>query len=311
VAHSKRSLGALAFMTVWLGAATASAFCRTTTCDALDLMADCSRDANGCATTGIPLAWPTQCVSFGVQKDGSPLRHITYQTFDGIVQTAFNQWTATQCGGAHPAFKVWDLGAIDCGDAEFNKCVENANTWMFRDKDWPYVGITSTLALTTITFELRTGKILDADVEVNSFTNPITTSAQSVIADLQSIATHEAGHFLGLAHSGDSQATMYTSYSPGDLSFRSLADDDHAGICEVYPPSRPGGACDSPVPLNGFSRSCADPDAPKKCESKNTTLKGSGGGCAVNPSRGRPSLPWAAMALGALVLRRRQHRPPR
>jgi MYXO-CTERM domain-containing protein len=307
VGPSRRFLGAVAFAAAWFGAAPAGAFCRTTTCDALDQTADCSRDANGCSTKGIPLEWPTQCVSFGVQKDGSPLRHITYATFDSIVKTAFDQWTATQCSnGAHPAFKVWDLGEIDCGDAEFNRCVPNANTWMFRDDTWPYTGITSTLALTTVTFELKTGKILDADVEVNSAHTDITTSAQGIVADLQSIATHESGHFLGLAHSNDPQATMYTSYSPGDLSFRSLSDDDHAGICAVYPPGRTDGTCNGPMPLNGFSRSCAAPDAPTECGNSNTSPKSSS--CAVAPSGGRSVLPWAAIAFGAAALGRRRHR---
>jgi MYXO-CTERM domain-containing protein len=59
--------------------------------------------------------------------------------------------------------------------------------------------------------------------------------------DLQAILTHEAGHFLGLAHSVDTSAIMYAFYSPGSIH---LTPDDVAGICTIYPPLAPaGGSC--------------------------------------------------------------------
>jgi hypothetical protein len=311
VAHGKAALGAAAFAALWLGAPTAGAFCRTTTCDAADPAGDCSFDAHGCSTQGIPLAWPTQCISFGVQADGSPLRHITHQTFERIIQTAFTQWTATQCGGARPSFKIWDLGNIECGEAEFNKAAPNANTWMFRDKDWPYVGVASTLALTTITFELKKGTILDADVEVNSFATPLTTSDEAPGHDLQAIATHEAGHFLGLAHSSIADATMNQGYTPGDLSFRTLADDDQAAICTAYPPGRTTGTCSGPTPLNGFSRSCAADNPSSTKSGLSGKDAGTSGGCSVGSAaawRRRGLSPWASLALSALVLARARRR---
>ena len=311
MAHGKAGFAAAAFTALSLGAPTAGAFCRTTTCDAIDATGDCSFDVHGCSTMGIPLAWPTQCISFGVQRDGSALRNITYQTFERIVQTAFTQWTATQCvgDGGRPSFKIWDLGEIACGDAEFNKTAPNANTWIFRDTDWPYVGVASTLALTTITFELKNGTILDADVEINSFATPLTTSDQAPGNDLQSIATHEAGHFLGLAHSSESDATMLASYTPGNLSFRTLADDDHAAICTVYPPGRTSGTCNGPTPLNGFSRTCAanDPASSKSGLTGNGGTKSGGCSCSVGASH-RQLSPWAALALSALVLGRARRR---
>ncbi len=255
-------------MTASLFAASrANAWCRTTTCNAPNPLANCDLDANGCATEGQPLFWAPECLSFGVQQDGSTKQHISYQTFDHIVALAFEQWAGADCGGGlHPSFKMWDMdqsyGPVICGVPEFNEQGPNANVWMFRDSSWPYQSPGSTLALTTITFEVETGEILDADVELNSFSpaNKLTTSNTDVQSDVQSIVTHEAGHFLGLAHSLDKAATMFANYSPGDISFRTLSADDVAGICSVYPPDREAPACTAPNPVHGFTRYCVGDD---------------------------------------------------
>lgn len=56
-----------------------------------------------------------------------------------------------------------------------------------------------------------------------------TTASQ---VDLQTVALHEFGHMLGLGHSGDSRSVMYFLYQ-GQR--RSLAEDDIAGTCFLYP----------------------------------------------------------------------------
>jgi hypothetical protein len=260
--ESRDVVGALAALTLLFAACDAGAFCRTTTCDADGGSDGCATDADGCATQGHPLYWPTECLSFSVQKDGSPKRHIPFSTFDQLVRLAFQEWGSVDCGGGlHPSFRMWDFdtryGPLICDEPEYNDSAPNAEGWMFRDSGWPYEGVSSTLALTTITFEVESGKILDADVELNSYAADLTTSDTDVHADVQSIATHEAGHFLGLAHSRVSGATMYATYAAGDLGFRTLSADDDAAICAVYPPDHGTGACTLPQPAHGFSRYCA------------------------------------------------------
>ncbi len=49
-------------------------------------------------------------------------------------------------------------------------------------------------------------------------------------------AVHEAGHYLGLAHSSDTTAVMFERYNPDTQSSPELAPDDIDGICELYPP---------------------------------------------------------------------------
>src|SRR5215471_10130134 len=143
-------VGILVGAAILLGAGTASAYCVTTTCD-VDLALDsCTWDAAGCATSGHPLLWPGGCLWFGVQKDGSERRHISYDTFHATVASAYAKWAGVSCGdGGVPAFAVQDTdalyGPIDCSNHEFNRRAANANAWMFRDDDWPYVGVTTTL----------------------------------------------------------------------------------------------------------------------------------------------------------------------
>lgn len=281
----------------------ARAFCRTTTCDATGDQTDCTV-VNGCSHSGLPLYWPERCLSFGVQENGSKLRQISWQTTDSIIRLAFQQWLGAPCaGGKHPSFEMFDLdetgGPIICAEPEFNKSAPNANVWMYRDDKWPYVGGNSTLALTTITFEVPTGKILDADVEINSFKIDLTTDGAGG-NDLQSIVTHEAGHFLGLAHSMVKTATMNAQYSPGQISFRSLDPDDQAGICAVYPPDRDAPECTQPAPRHGFSRYCGgEGDGSGDTTKKSCTV-------VVGRSPGGAASLLALGSLGILLGRRRQ-----
>jgi hypothetical protein len=306
--HSPLTLAA--GFAVFLVAARASAFCRTTTCDPKE--ETCAIE-NGCIIDGHPLYWREKCLSFGTQEGGSPLRGIPYATADHVFQLAFSAWTNAECDGTHPSFKMWDLGPIVCDQPEFNDLLPNANVWMFRDDGWPYENETETLALTTVLFEKSTGIILDADVEVNSWgVDNLTTCAPGdpgcpsnarVGKDLQAIATHEAGHFLGLSHSLVPGATMSAEYTKGDLDYRSLHDDDIAGICAIYPPDRDAVDCTSPHPAHGFSRYCGGGKADPGVSSCSFRLSERGG----VPRRATSAL-FIAVAAGLGFRRRRSRR---
>jgi hypothetical protein len=90
-------------------------------------------------------------------------------------------------------------------------------------------------------------------------------------------ATHEFGHFLGLNHSGQTDATMYSTIFYCTQTVRTLAADDISGIQALYPPVSP-----SPSP----SPTLSAPAAP-------TNPRPANGATGVYTS---PTLSWSAAA---------------
>ena len=77
----------------------AAAFCRTTTCDPLLDPGRCGV-VMGCATEGEPLFWPDACVTYAVQRAGSPRLDISAFDLDQAMQKAFTAWLGAECPGA-------------------------------------------------------------------------------------------------------------------------------------------------------------------------------------------------------------------
>jgi hypothetical protein len=67
---------------------------------------------------------------------------------------------------------------------------------------------------------------------------------------LEDLATHEFGHALGLHHSGDTTATMYSGMGTWcSQNWRTLSTDDINGIRAAYPVSAPAAAPVAPASL--------------------------------------------------------------
>ncbi|HEX5482469.1 MAG TPA: matrixin family metalloprotease [Terriglobia bacterium] len=78
--------------------------------------------------------------------------------------------------------------------------------------------------------------IVDADIEFNpndTFSTADATPANDF--DLQALATHEAGHLLGMDHSGLISSIMFAFGDAGGVPQRGLSVDDVLGIGSVYP----------------------------------------------------------------------------
>ncbi len=128
---------------------------------------------------------------------------------------------------------------------------ENENIVVFRndtqgDELDAWVHALGALAITTVTWESHSGRLLDADIEVNDARFHFTACDPgecTVDFDLENTMTHELGHVLGLDHSAAADATMYASAPRADLTKRDLAPDDVDGICAVYPADGPTGEC--------------------------------------------------------------------
>jgi hypothetical protein len=246
---------AVAAVALTSGEPSAHAFCRTTTSKA---PSGWNPAVSGCWTQGVALAWHAGRVPYAVASGAS--KQVSLADATRVADLAFNTWNQAPCLGGTPGTQAYDDGPLPVpdgseGDAlagwaycsESNSCDPTAHdVIVFDDDAWPYNDPVNTLALTTVTYGVDDGAIEEAYTEVNSFQQQLTTEEPppegSTAFDLQAILTHEAGHFLGLAHATDTSSIMYAYYKPGAVD---LTDDDLAAICTVYPPPAPkgGGGC--------------------------------------------------------------------
>jgi MYXO-CTERM domain-containing protein len=168
---------------------------------------------------------------------------------------------------------------------------------------------TGTIGLTTVTYDVNSGQILDADVEFHgrdystqatgflltcSTAGPCNLSppwgpppeANCTSIDVASLALHEAGHVAGLDHTcqysapynGCPNGSVMQPFITAGTPRRVLAADDVEGICTIYPRGAATLTCGS--------------SPPKKS-----------GGCATGEGAGLLGLLLAGMA--AFRLRRR------
>jgi hypothetical protein len=159
-------------------------------------------------------------------------------------------------------------------------CGETYNCW-----DHSAGSVDGVLALTTNIYDPPSGQIAASDMEFNSAIDPssaaglpfnhytiidpgpgVATCATDnnpsqtncIARDVQNIATHEWGHFIGLGHSLTQSATMYAYSENGDVAKRVLSSDDVAGIDAIYPAGQPTAYCKAPI-QGDVPTSCTPP----------------------------------------------------
>ncbi|MGD0678568.1 MAG: matrixin family metalloprotease [Polyangiaceae bacterium] len=322
---------------VALAAPEARAFCRAIS---QDIPPSYNPAVSGCfmgsGGPAYPLYWANLCVSYSLQKNASV--QIPLETARGVAQQAFAAWNQVPCGDGGTAsitaseMEPPDADGVDCDEVQYNKWGPNQHVIVFRDDGWPDQGDSvNTLGLTTMTFDITDGEIFDADTEINSSDGVELVAGPPAPAgtyDLLTILTHEAGHFLGLAHSADETAMMYAFYQNGGAS--TLQPDDIEGICSIDSPDGmrstfsgaiQGSAC-CPIPRHGFTSECAPEDDAGNviealaaspvpvptCSTDSTDEQSSKSGCSASPARPTASGMGAfgfLMTLGLLARRRR------
>jgi hypothetical protein len=172
-----------------------------------------------------------------------------------VMSAAFGTWASA------PDMAVSPVRGAD--SSKTSAGFDNENTICFScsgdfSKDATTLAVTMTTTATDVGSDdgrggttKFVGQILDADMLFNPNTQYSTDGPSSGVNDLQTVATHEAGHFFGLNHSAIVKAVMFP-YSPDQE--RVLSFDDVAAMAELYPkanPEVPLGSISGTVRLNG------------------------------------------------------------
>jgi len=239
-----------------------------------------------------------------VQRDGSLDEDISASELDALVDDGFRTWSDVTCGGGGtPVLSVGSQGPINCDQVEYDCNVPeaNSNIVMFRD-DFA----TSTaglrygvIALTTLTANLVTGELFDADIEINSRDEDFEILGAGGIGnnqprDLRGVINHELGHFLGLSHSEQRGALMRAAYEGTS----DPAADDSAAMCEALGAAASNPSCE--VAALGSDAACVGQDT--TCRSQAPVEEDDDGcTCEVGGARGGGRAAAASVGLAALA----------
>lgn len=206
-----------------------------------------------------PLQWPMRCVRYVVHEDGTDAFPQNSDDTIGdealsLIRASFQTWSEAGTDCSH--FTLEYGGLTETGEAEFDSdggYEGNENVVAFHDDSWPYSGSSAAYSLTSVSYSTETGDIEDADIEVNTANYDVADLEMSRVGedepplDLRNSLTHEVGHFLGLAHSDEPEATMYGRAPLGEIEKRTLHEDDIGGLCAAYPKEGTSGECDDPA----------------------------------------------------------------
>ncbi len=172
-------------------------------------------------------------VSYVINEEGAP--YVVDGSDFTAIQSAMNVWPSV----AGTDFSVTYAGTTPQQDAG---ALDQVNLVTFLDDEYSFgayvlaVGITTSF-LTPTTHNgktFRPGQIVDSDIIFNPnkiFTTPTSGGSGT---DMQSVATHEAGHLFGIAHSAVKTSTMFFVLPPGNEA-ASLSTEDSLAILNTYP----------------------------------------------------------------------------
>ncbi len=231
------------------------------------------------------LEWLRPCSAVALSIT-APSRDLSEDEVIGVLSRSVATWNAVECAGTPIGYELIVLGdRTTCDGPLYRDGGGNVNSVQFVLEGWAErMYDANAFAVTTVWHRRSTGEILDADLDLNERRGPYgicpADGCDERTVDLENVVTHELGHYLGLAHSEEVDATMYVSAVAGEVHKRDLHADDVEGICTVYPPGRPAGECDH-TPRGGLDLDCQT------------------GCCAIAP--GAPGGPVWPLALFALI----------
>jgi hypothetical protein len=185
-----------------------------------------------------PLKWDMARVRWFATDRG--VSGVTASQFQTEVASAFATWEAVPTASVAFQF-VGFTSAVPFED-------DGISTFGFEAEP----DLDRVLGATSFVVDTLSGEIVESDVFFNSiFTWSTSPAGDPSRFDLQSVAAHEIGHFLGLGHSalGETEvrpeggrrvlasgAVMFPiSLGRGSTADRTLQPDDIAGVSDLYP----------------------------------------------------------------------------
>ncbi len=173
--------------------------------------------------------WPTTTVRFVIQKDGSD--DVLDKSDESALRLAFRSWE--QVPDSFVRFSE-DTFA-DASRTDYTANDIHLVMWDEDSSSGLFPAGSNVIALTPILASTVDGTILDADIVFNGELRFTTDPGQQANRfDVQAVATHEIGHFIGFDHSGGTFSTMFSSIPSGSTYCRSLERDDEAGAAVLY-----------------------------------------------------------------------------
>ena len=164
-------------------------------------------------------------VPFWINNSGSS--QIANGSEFAAVQAAFQTWQNVPTAAVSFSY----MGATPVGTVG----QDGMNVVTFVDSSVPLGSDAIASTFTFFNFDATgTLTIQEADIALNTSV-AFSTSGEAGKYDIQSVLTHEAGHFLGLDHAGLLSSVMTAYGTPSQLDQRTLAYDDMAGVTEIYP----------------------------------------------------------------------------
>lgn len=244
-----------------------------------------------CMRTGVgvgpSLVWPERQVPWWL--DSSVIRLELVRAREEA-EGAFLAWSQPECTDLELPLE----GVADGLASEFVEGAVNRNVVLLQTR-WSYAP--TALAITVSFFETATGRLLDADIELNGevfdfrVVDPGTCVEEDGIMDLRNTLTHEVGHLVGLDHPPSSsryrETTMFARAPPCETIKRTLESDDIDGVCAIYPSGQPTRPC-FPPEESGFRVVEVD--------------DGYGGCSAGHPSVDPSPARWPLLPVGLLVV---------